>query len=80
MNNLLDDNQPKRTVYLKYKYIIILFLIGWLIGSVGFLFKVQSWPMASELVLLTTAINVLSIFLLILKVAFTFDKNSFLNK
>lgn len=79
MEELLDS-EKRKTIFLKYKYVLILFFISWSILSMGKLFKIQSWPFASEMLTIGTLLEVFSYILAILKCAFTFNTNSFLNK
>lgn len=65
---------------MKYKHVIVLYLIAWFILSVGFLWKIQSWPYASEFLFFGTIILVIAHFLMIAKIASHKDPNSFLNK
>lgn len=65
---------------MKFKHVIVLYLIAWFMISIGSLFKIQSWPFASELLTAGTFIIVFAHFLMIAKIAFYKDPNSFLNK
>lgn len=65
---------------MKYKHVIVLYLIAWFILSVGSLWKIQSWPYASEILFVGTITIVVAHFLMILKIANHKDPNSFLNK
>ena len=65
---------------MKYKYIIVLFLIGmvfWLIGSV---IKFMHWPFSIEINLLSVLFMLISIIVLIVKVLKINDSNSKLNQ
>jgi uncharacterized membrane protein len=79
MKEILDNDQTKSSS-IKFKYIIVIFIISWILLSVGALFKIQSWPYASEMLTVGTVFQVISYLLTLLKVAFYKDPDSFLNK
>lgn len=69
MNDILDKEdkvQPKKSK-IKIAYIVIVFIFAWILISIGILFKLQSWPYASELLTMGVALNVLSLLLVLLR-------------
>jgi hypothetical protein len=53
---------------MKYKYIVAPGIIGQALNSVGALFKIQSWPYASECLVLGTLFWLIALFLLFIKI------------
>jgi hypothetical protein len=53
---------------LKYSFIAIVYLIGVICNLLGVLFKIESWPYASELLIISTALQVFAVAILILKI------------
>jgi len=81
-NEILDDLETEKipNAFFKIKHVIIIFIIGWLVYSVGFLFKIQSWEGGSLLVAIGTGIKVLSGILGIIKLLTIKEVRSFLNR
>jgi membrane-bound ClpP family serine protease len=53
---------------LKYFHIAIIYLIGVALGLIGSFFKIESFPYASECLLMSTALQVFAIATLIFKI------------
>lgn len=79
MSEVLDSNKDQRSG-LKTKYFIIPLLIGWGLTGIGRLFRMQSWPGASEMLTIGTALTTLSYLFLCIKLLSNKDPESFLNK
>lgn len=58
-------NQHRSSV--KVKHILGLFIFGFILTVIGALFKLESWPYASELLIIGLPLKVLAMFLLIVK-------------
>lgn len=65
---------------MKYKHIIVVFLLGSLITIVGALFKIMHWPGASIALITGLFFEVIAILFLIIKLMTTGKSDSFLNK
>ena len=52
---------------MKLKYILVLFILGFLVTVLGALFKLESWPYASELLMIGLPLKALAGLLLIVK-------------
>lgn len=65
---------------MKFKHIVILYLLAWFIIVVSLSFKVQNLYLATELLIAGTFVLVFAHLLMIVKVAYHKDPNSFLNK
>lgn len=65
---------------MKYKYIIIIFVIGMIATIIGALFKLMHWPNASTLLTFGLLSEALSGILLIIKLITNKDNTHFLNK
>jgi hypothetical protein len=52
---------------MKIKHILVIFILGFMITSLGALFKLESWPYASELLIIGLPMKVLAGLLLIVK-------------
>lgn len=65
---------------MKYKHILIIFLIGLIINIVGIFFKLMHWPGTSVIFLIATVTEITAIILLIYKLIKDKNQNSFLNK
>ncbi|WP_313805733.1 GldL-related protein [Flavobacterium sp.] len=65
---------------MKYKYILILFILGFMLSVIGALFKIMHWPGASKMLLFGMLSEAFSGLLLIIKIIKDQNPNSFLNK
>jgi uncharacterized membrane protein len=65
---------------MKYGYIIIAFLIGIVLTIIGALFKVMHWPYADLLLNIGTAVEIISLVLLIIKLIRGMNNNKLLKK
>jgi len=65
---------------MKYWQIIIIFLIGAVITIIGALFKIMHWPYTSLMLIIGIGIKVISIMILIVKLALEGKTNELLNK
>lgn len=65
---------------MKYKHLIAIYLIGAIIGMAGALFKVMHWPNGSDLLIVSTAIQVVAVICGVVKVLKDKDVKSFLNR
>ncbi|MEL6925758.1 MAG: hypothetical protein AAFO94_17060, partial [Bacteroidota bacterium] len=68
------------TAGFKIKHSVVLFIIGWIMTMLGSLFKIQSWPLGSELLTVGTVIKVLAVIFFAIKVIGIKDPRSFLNQ
>ena len=59
MPSPLDQPLPYRASRLKLRYVLVVLFLAWGMLSVGGLFKIQSWPYASELLTLSTLLEVI---------------------
>lgn len=64
---------------MKYKHLIILFLVAFLVEIFSSFFTIIHLDFANSLLLLTTSIQVIAVLLLIVKLV-SDDKNEFLNR
>jgi hypothetical protein len=53
---------------LKYVHIAIIYLVGVALSFIGSMFKIESWPYASECLLASTGIQVFAVATLIFKI------------
>jgi hypothetical protein len=65
---------------MKYKHIIVIYLIGSIVAAVGMLFKVMHWPYAGIMIALSFLVQVAAIIVGIVKVLNDDDAKSFLNR
>ena len=81
-NEILDDLDTEKipNPFFKIKYVIIIFLIGWIISIVGNLYKIQSWEGGALMLTIGTGIKVLSGILGIIKLITIKEARSFLNR
>lgn len=52
---------------MKIKHILVLFIFGFIVTVIGALFKLESWPYASELLIIGLPLKALALLLLIIK-------------
>jgi hypothetical protein len=79
MKDILDHDHPNKPL-MKVKHILILFISVYILRIIGGFFKLESWPYASELLILGTAVLILSLIIALIKLLIIKDLNSFLNK
>lgn len=65
---------------MKYKHIIILFLIGCIFWLIGALLKLMHWCFGQEIITFSVFIQIISIIILIVKLLKNKDVNSKLNQ
>ncbi len=65
---------------MKYKHIIVLFLIGCVFWLIGALMRLMHWPFSHEILTFSTFIQIISIIILIVKLLKNKDINSRLNQ
>lgn len=65
---------------MKYKHILITFILGCIIAIVGALFKIMHWPGASLLLILGMLSEALAGLMLIIKIYKDQNPNGFFNK
>lgn len=65
---------------MKYKHIIVLFLIGCIFWLFGALIRLMHWPYGQEIITFSTFIQIISIIILIVKLLNNKDINSRLNQ
>lgn len=65
---------------MKYKHIIIIFILGFILIILGALFKILHWQFASELLTVGTFLKILSGILLILKLLTNKNYKDILNQ
>jgi hypothetical protein len=65
---------------MKYKHIIVLFLIGCIFWLIGALIRLMHWPFGHEILTFSTFIQIISIVILIVKLLKNNDINSKLNQ
>ena len=51
-----------------FKWALIIFLIGVILQFVGALFKIRHWPMADELITISTIVCVIAVIIAIFKI------------
>ena len=66
--------------YMKYKHILIAFILGCILTIVGALLKIMHWPYASMLLILGMLSEAFAGILLIIKIYNDQNPNGFLNK
>lgn len=52
---------------MKIKHILVLFILGFVLTVIGALLKLESWPYASELLIIGLPLKALALLLLIVK-------------
>lgn len=65
---------------MKYRYILIVFILGFVITVIGALFKLMHWPGASLMLILGMLSEALAGIMLIIKIIKDQNPNGFLNK
>ena len=53
-----------------FKLALIIFLLGVILQFIGALFKIRHWPMADEMITISTIICVIAVILAIIKIEF----------
>lgn len=74
------DQEEKTKTRLKFKFIIVLFILGICGLQIGTLFKIQSWYGAGMIYTFGSLVITLSLLLLMIKVLRYKDPESILNK
>lgn len=64
---------------MKIKYILVFLVLGFLLGVVGTLFKIQHWPYGGELLVIGTLFKLIFGIILIHKILTTKKFKDFLN-
>jgi len=52
-----------------FKWALIIFLLGVIMQLIGVLFKLRHWPMADEMISISTIICVIAVIIAIIKIA-----------
>ena len=65
---------------MKVKHVLIVFILGMILTTIGAFFKIQHWPGAAKILLVSLLLEVIGGLLFIWKLATIKDFKDFLNK